>query len=317
MMETEDEARVSLEEDLSDGSAEGRRSDGDVGEAKAAVQRFRDREKKAQARQARRVTAGDAGRKQAWKRLFGLRQPLVGGETWASVGTSWVFSDNVHTLWRFASFGLVVGLYSYLVVVRSLALEYYATDVFLCVLATSSLLLLPNIAICLAGPHEDELDAPGLRWAWTVVTVVYQTTVTSVIFICLSFWILSKSSQSAAAGGGAMDPYSQLLLHVVSLLTTGGELVFGCIEMRASYALLGVVALAGYLAAVVGGHHRATGQWLYGFLQRDTTGEVVRAHLAVVMIYLAAVAVVLVTERARKGLANWLERRHFQQTTCL
>jgi hypothetical protein len=306
MMEPEEEARVSLDEDMSDGS----RSSGTVargGDVKSAGRRARHQhhtrdERRADAKRKRR-------RKPVWGRLFGLRHPLVGGETWESVATSWLLPDPVYTAWRCTSVLMVIAVYATLAVTRSLSFQYYTTDVFLCVLVSSSLLLLPNLAILIAGPHEDELDTHRLRWVWTLIAAFYQITVTNVVFIAMAYWVFFDVSGTANNGG--LDTLSQALLHASALLSTGGELALGCIELRAAYAAAGAAALGLYLTAVVGGHHAATGQWLWKFLQRDTLGKVVSAHLAVGVIYLLAIALVLAAERGRRTLARCVERSRY------
>lgn len=307
MMATEDEARVSLDGTGSDFvSTSETSSTADAGKTKAE----RRARRAARARAERREDAKrKRRRKSIWRRLFGLRHPLVGGESWESVGTSWVVPDGGWLAWRFASFAVVVAAYAYLAVTRSLSFEYYTTDVFLCELVSSSLFLLPTMATVAAGPHEDELDKAHLRWVWTLVAFVFQTTVTNVVFLAMCYWIFFDAP-SAAAGGG-LDIRSQALLHGTALFATGGELLLGCVEMRAAYAAAGGAALAMYLVAVGGGHHAATGQWLYGFLQAGTPSGALSAHLAVGVIYALAVALVLAAERGRRAVARCVERGRF------
>lgn len=307
MMATEDEARVSLDGTGSEAaSASETSSAADAGATKAG----RRARRAARARAERREDAKrKLRRKSVWRRLFGLRHPLVGGETWESVGTSWAVPDGAWMAWRFLSFAAVVAVYAYLAVTRSLSFEYYTTDVFLCVLVSSALFLLPTMATVAAGPHEDELDKSHLRWVWTLVAFVHQTTVTNVVFLAMCYWVFFDAPNAAAGGG--LDVRSQALLHGAALAATGGELLLGCVELRAAYAAAGGAALAMYLVAVGGGHHAATGAWLYGFLQAGTPGGAVSAHLAVGVIYALAVGVVLATERGRRALARCVERGRF------
>lgn len=296
MMETEDEARVSLDSEFSDDSAGLADDASDSGDVKAAVKRVR----------AREVAKQRLRQKPLFTKLFGFRRPFVGGETWESVGTSWFLPDALHTVWRLISFGVVVGVYTYLAIVQSLSFQYYTTDVLLCVLVSVSALLLPNIAIHIAGPHEDELDE--LELLWTMITVLYQITVTNVLFISLAYWIFFDLSRNASSQGGALSPGLQRILHVSCLMTMGGELVIGCIELRAAYALAGVLLLITYLIAVVDGHHKNTGQWLYSYLQQDSATDSMNAHLSVIMLYIFAAALVLTIGRIRKASAGWLEK---------
>lgn len=308
-MRTEDEARVSLEEEFSNDGTCGELSDQggvDTGsDVMAAVNRIRQRDRDAKAKaQQRKRWKGDRKPLSFIRRVFGIKYPLLGGETWEMVGTSWILSDFCHTFWRCFLFIAVVSVYCYLAVKRELVFRYMTTEVFLGVLITSSMLLVPNISLCLAGPYEDELDAPGLRWVWTFITMTYQVTLTNVVFVSTTYWVLPNISGEQ---GGALDSTAQTLLHAVSLIGMGGELIFGCIELRATYALVGYICLVVYLAAVVHVHHHATGQWLYLFLSRESVRGAVGAHAAVLCVYSAAVIVVFLAERARREVANWME----------
>lgn len=309
-METEEESRVSLDDEFSDNSSVPD-SLSDSSDAKSAtVKKARARERIAKRREGekRAIQKLRAGKKSLFAKLFGFRRPLVGGETWESVGTSWFLPDMAHTVWRMVSFCVIIGVYTYLALVQSLSFQYYTTDVLLCVLVSVSVLLLPNIAIHIAGPHEDELDGEGIRWVWTMVTVIYQITVTNVLFISLAYWIFFDLSRSASSQGGALAPSLQRILHVSCLLTMGGELVIGCIELRAAYALTGLMTLIVYLWAVVGGHHKDTGKWLYSYLQQSSASDSLNAHLSVVILYICCALLVMAIGRIRKGCEAWLEK---------
>lgn len=312
-MTTEDEARVSLDGDATDAASVSVGSRSSPGGSEADADGEKDPRRARRAARARAERRADAKRKlrrkSIWWKMFGVRRPLVGGETWESVGTSWVIPDGGWMAWRFLSFAAVVAVYAFLAATQSLSFQYYTTDVFLCVLISSSMLLLPTMATVAAGPHEDELDKDNLRWVWTLVAVVYQTTVTNVVFLVLCYWVFFNVPRGA--GDGGLDLRSQALLHGVSLVAAGGELMLGCVELRAAYAAAGAAALSLYLTAVSGGHHAATGQWLYGFLRRDTPAATLSANLAVGVIYGLAVLLVLATERARRALARCVERGRF------
>lgn len=254
------------------------------------------------------------------KRHFGTWSPMIGDERWEAVGTSWLLPDMMYLVLRFVMFAAVVGGYVVLAQRQQLWFKYYATDVFLAVLVSSSVLLMPPVCQLIAGPHEDELDAPNLRWVWTVITMVYQTALTSVVFLLTAYWTLvrgfgSWTSQATASA----DLWSEIVLYGVSAVGVGTELALSNIQLRLSYAMGGFLLTAMYIAVVIDGNDGGRGQWLHEYLSRRSgTGvgilgaasvEVVARHFALFAVYWLSVLAVIAAERARTRMANWIEMK--------
>lgn len=280
MMRTEDDARVSLDDTFTDGTPSPDNSK--QGSARGGSPSKAKRKSKASTK------PPPVGLGALLRGVFGPLFPVVGSASWESAGTSWVFPDLLHLFWRLSSFGALLGLY-FSLTQREL-IHPFSKDVYSFALLASALLLLPPAALLLAGPHEDDLDAAGVRWLWSLVTGVLQAAATHATFMVgLYLIVVSKPS----------------LVHITPAALLLGELAIGCAVPRLSYALGGAVAMAIYIGVARAAKTDGVGVWLPMMIIKRG-GEM---YAAVVAGYLLTGLGIVAVGRARARLAWWVETR--------
>lgn len=280
MMRTEDDARVSLDDTFTDGTPSpdnSKKGSDRVGSPSKAKRKSK-----------RSTKSPPAGLGALLRGAFGPLFPVVGSVSWESAGTSWVFPDLLHLFWRLLSFGVLLGLY-FSLTQRGL-IHSFSTDVYTFALLASALLLLPPAALLLAGPHEDDLDAAGVRWLWSLVTGVLQAAATHATFMVGIYLIVVPKP---------------LVVHITPAALLLGELAIGCAVPRLSYTFGGAIAMAIYVAVARAGKTDGVGVWLPTMIIKRG-GEM---YAAVVAAYLLTGLGIVVVGRARAQLAWWVETR--------
>lgn len=281
MMRTEDEARVSLDETFTSSTPSPEKTSEKSCETRPNEQSIADGKHGKPARPPL-ISLLHA--------LFGPFQPAFGGEQWETACTSWLLPDLVHQLWRVTVFATILGVYIALARQRDGSLQAFSTDVYTIGLVTAALLLVPHGAVCLMGPHEDDLDARGMRWLWSVVVVGLQQGVTFVVFMCVCYFVIMGREGNA--------------VHMVPMVMLGLELGICNARMRVSYAVTGSLCGGIYIGVVrLGGG--GVGPWFGASLVGKRGVKV----LGMALLYTMSALTVVMFGRMRMRVAEWMEKR--------
>lgn len=294
MMRTEDDARVSLDDAFTDGtpSPDNSKKGSDKGSDKGTSTSRKKGKKKKKSKGSTESPPG-----LFWvilRGLFGPLFPLFGGASWESVGTSWVFPDLLHLFWRLASFGVLLGLY--LSLTQRGTLLPFSSDVYSFATLASALLLLPHTGLLVVGPHEDDLDASGIRWLWSLVTMALQMAVTHATFMVVLYVNVARGPS---------------FVHITPAALLLSEVLIGCAIPRLSYAIMGAISMAIYLVAVRMNKVSGVGEWLVKMMRMGSW----RVHAGIVGVYLLSGICIVAIGRVRARIAWWIERRGDRKET--
>lgn len=225
--------------------------------------------------------------------IFGPVSPVGGCETWGTVAKSWLFPDIVLVCWRLIALPGLLSAYMYGVISRREELLSFSVDVYTMVGTVFALLLLPFLQACV-GDMQDDLNGLGVRWLWTVISLVFQSVLTFVMNITVIFILLVRVYKFEYRAPSFWDVVPLGFLFI--------ELFLGRVRMRMSYAIFATAALSVYVVIVIEGLTIGVGPWLRHFLLAKDGSIVLCSLVGILVSHFAMGAMFVALEKARRRL---------------